>query len=182
MTHYTASPATSATSSSSFDIGPNTTASRGKDCSSHAQRCPSSRMTKQHRERSSTGLRGIVRAVTGRGRLGVARGELKASRGGYHISVDVIVSFRPLSQCVIPRKRTGYKGVGAVSGSPPASVSQVNSAPGSFLPFFAPKRDIIKQNNGFFSRQARTQCQFKRCCDDRREKKFRRSSVTAFQT
>jgi hypothetical protein len=37
---------------------------------------------------------------------------------------------------------TGYKGVGAVSGTPPGSASQVNSAPGARLPFFAPKRDM----------------------------------------
>ena len=37
--------------------------------------------------------------------------------------------------------------MGAVSGSPPASVSQENSAPGSFLPLFAPNRDIMRKND-----------------------------------
>lgn len=41
---------------------------------------------------------------------------------------------------------TGYKGVGAVSGTPPGSASQVNSAPGARLPFFAPKRDMTGTN------------------------------------
>lgn len=41
-------------------------------------------------------------------------------------------------------QRTGKSGVGAVSASPLGSVlSQVNSAPGKFLPFFAPNRDIV---------------------------------------
>jgi hypothetical protein len=41
-------------------------------------------------------------------------------------------------------RRTGKRGVGAVSASPLGSVvSQVNSAPGSFLPFLAPKRDMV---------------------------------------
>lgn len=50
---------------------------------------------------------------------------------------------RPELLCLVAI-RTGKRGVGAVSGSAPGSLSQVNSAPGSFLPFFAPKRDMAE--------------------------------------